>query len=62
MNVGGPAHHVSILSGRLDPARYETLLVAGGVGPGEALAAFDERYLARARCACAGSSPELDAR
>jgi glycosyltransferase involved in cell wall biosynthesis len=36
MNVGGPAHHVSILSGRLDPARYETLLVCGRVGPGEA--------------------------
>src|SRR4051812_4310910 len=38
MNVGGPAHHVAILSGRLDPARYETLLVAGQVGPGEATA------------------------
>lgn len=36
MNVGGPAHHVSILSGRLDPERYETLLVHGDIGPGEA--------------------------
>jgi glycosyltransferase involved in cell wall biosynthesis len=35
MNVGGPAYHVSLLSGALDPERYETLLVAGGVGPGE---------------------------
>jgi len=35
MNLGGPAHHVSLLSGRLDPCRYDTLLVAGRVGPGE---------------------------
>jgi glycosyltransferase involved in cell wall biosynthesis len=33
--MGGPAYHVSLLSGRLDPARYETLLVTGKVGPGE---------------------------
>ncbi len=39
MNMGGPAHHVSILSGRLRPLGFETLLVAGGVGPGEASAA-----------------------
>src|SRR4051794_18652519 len=36
MNVGGPAHHVSLLSGRLDPSRYETLLAHGAVGRGEA--------------------------
>jgi glycosyltransferase involved in cell wall biosynthesis len=35
MNLGGPAHHVSLLSGRLDPVRYETLLVTGDVGRGE---------------------------
>lgn len=35
MNVGGPAHHVSILGGHLDPARFESLLVTGSVGPGE---------------------------
>ncbi len=35
LNVGGPAHHVSILAGRLDPARYETFLLAGRLGPGE---------------------------
>ncbi len=35
LNVGGPAHHVSILSGRLDPTRYETLLFAGRLGSGE---------------------------
>ena len=35
LNVGGPAQHVSILSGRLDPERYDTLLVAGRLGAGE---------------------------
>ena len=38
MNVGGPAHHVSILGGRLDRRGYETLLIAGRVGAGEASA------------------------
>jgi glycosyltransferase involved in cell wall biosynthesis len=36
MNVGGPAHHVSLLSGRLDPERYETLLVHGRTAASEA--------------------------
>ena len=36
MNVGGPAYHVSLLSGRLDRDRYETLLAHGHIGPGEA--------------------------
>jgi UDP-N-acetylmuramyl pentapeptide phosphotransferase/UDP-N-acetylglucosamine-1-phosphate transferase/glycosyltransferase involved in cell wall biosynthesis len=35
MNVGGPAYHVSLLSGRLDPTRYDTLLVSGKVGRSE---------------------------
>jgi glycosyltransferase involved in cell wall biosynthesis len=35
LNIGGPAHHVSILSGRMDPGRYDTLLLAGALGPGE---------------------------
>ena len=26
MNVGGPAYHVSLLSGRMDQARFPTLL------------------------------------
>lgn len=34
--MGGPAYHVSLLSSGLDPARYETLLVTGKVGRGEA--------------------------
>ncbi len=36
MNMGGPAHHVAILTKRLDPARFETLLVRGAVSRGEA--------------------------
>lgn len=48
MNVGGPAHHVSVLSGLLDPSRYETVLVAGQLGRGEASAdALAARYGAR---------------
>jgi len=50
LNIGGPAHHVSILSGRLDPERFETLLVAGEVGRGEG--SFDDlaaRHGARVR-------------
>jgi glycosyltransferase involved in cell wall biosynthesis len=35
MNLGGPAHHVALLSSQLDPDRYETLLVTGAVGQGE---------------------------
>jgi len=34
--MGGPAYHVSLLSGLLDPAAYQTLLVSGHVGKGEA--------------------------
>jgi glycosyltransferase involved in cell wall biosynthesis len=36
MNIGGPAYHVSLLSGRMDPERYSTLLVHGELGAGEA--------------------------
>jgi glycosyltransferase involved in cell wall biosynthesis len=44
LNAGGPAHHVGLLSSRLGDG-YETLLIHGRVGPGEApLAAFDTRY------------------
>jgi glycosyltransferase involved in cell wall biosynthesis len=35
MNIGGPAHHVSMLSGRLDPDRFRTLLVHGRIAAGE---------------------------
>jgi glycosyltransferase involved in cell wall biosynthesis len=40
MNIGGPPYHVSMLSGRLDRARFETLLAYGRVGPGEASSEF----------------------
>ena len=36
LNIGGPAYHVSLLSGRMDRGRYSTLLVHGELGPGEA--------------------------
>jgi glycosyltransferase involved in cell wall biosynthesis len=35
MNVGGPAQHVSLLSGGLDRRGFATLLVSGALGPGE---------------------------
>ena len=48
--MGGPAHHVSLLSGRLDPDRYDTLLLHGAVGAGEAsLAEVARRYGATTR-------------
>jgi glycosyltransferase involved in cell wall biosynthesis len=35
LNVGGPAIHAALLSSRLDPERFETLLVAGSESPSE---------------------------
>jgi glycosyltransferase involved in cell wall biosynthesis len=35
LNVGGPAIHATLLSERLDPARYQTTLVAGTEDPSE---------------------------
>jgi glycosyltransferase involved in cell wall biosynthesis len=35
LNIGGPAYHVSMLSGRLDRQRFATLLVYGSLGEGE---------------------------
>lgn len=35
MNLGGPAHHVSILGGGLPADRYESLLLTGSVKTGE---------------------------
>src|SRR5919199_5039264 len=58
--MGGPAHHVSLLSGLLDQDRYDTLLLHGAVGRGEA--SLDE--LARERHArvevVPGLGPELN--
>jgi glycosyltransferase involved in cell wall biosynthesis len=48
MNLGGPAYHVSLLSGRMAPERFETLLVSGRVPPGEESSTdLAERYGAR---------------
>ncbi len=35
LNVGGPTHHVTMLSGRLDRKRFQTLLVTGRPSPEE---------------------------
>jgi glycosyltransferase involved in cell wall biosynthesis len=35
LNVGGPALHATLLTERLDPERYDSLLVAGAEGPAE---------------------------
>ena len=60
MNVGGPAYHVALLSGGLDPSRYETLLVTGRPGPDEG--SFEElAYQHGARLASVPSlSPAID--
>ena len=48
MNMGGPAYHVSLLSGRMDQRRFPTLLVSGRVPPGEGSSDhLAERYGAR---------------
>lgn len=59
LNMGGPAHHVGFLSGLLDPARYETILLHGEVGEGEAaLSSTADRFGVR-REAVPGLRPEL---
>jgi glycosyltransferase involved in cell wall biosynthesis len=35
MNIGGPAHHVSMLTGRLDPGRFQTRLAYGKIAASE---------------------------
>lgn len=49
MNLGGPAHHVALLSRGLQSREYETLLVTGRVGAGEEehtdLGGIEVRYL-----------------
>lgn len=62
MNIGGPAYHVSLLSGRLDPERYETLLLTGVLGSGEgSFEELAERYGASKRTV-PGLRPELSPR
>jgi glycosyltransferase involved in cell wall biosynthesis len=60
MNIGGPAYHVSVLSGGLDRDRYETLLLTGTLGTNEG--SFEElarRYGATRRIV-PGLRPEVD--
>jgi glycosyltransferase involved in cell wall biosynthesis len=62
MNIGGPAYHVSLLSGRLDRERYETLLLTGALGSGEgSFEDLAQRYGATKRTV-PGLRPELGLR
>jgi glycosyltransferase involved in cell wall biosynthesis len=45
LNIGGPAIHVTLLTERLAPPDFESMLVCGHIGPGEG----DMAYLAEAR-------------
>lgn len=59
MNIGGPAHHVSMLSGRLEPERFRTLLAYGRIAASEG--SF-EHLAEREGCAVevvAGLGPEI---
>jgi glycosyltransferase involved in cell wall biosynthesis len=59
MNIGGPAHHVSMLSGRLDPRHFRTRLVYGKIAANEG--SF-EHLAEREGCAVevvAGLGPEI---
>jgi glycosyltransferase involved in cell wall biosynthesis len=48
LNVGGPAHHVCLLTGRMDPERFDSVLVFGSLGSGEAsFEPLAKRYGAR---------------
>lgn len=60
LNMGGPAHHVALLSGLLDPSRYETLLATGQVGPGEATLAEVAERLGTRPHVLRSLGPELD--
>jgi glycosyltransferase involved in cell wall biosynthesis len=57
--MGGPAHHVSLLSGLLDRERYETLLLHGAIGGGEASLASVAEERGVQREVVPGLRPEL---
>jgi glycosyltransferase involved in cell wall biosynthesis len=59
LNMGGPAHHVGLLSGLLDPERYETVLLHGEVGAGEAALSITADRLGVDRGTVPGLRPEL---
>jgi glycosyltransferase involved in cell wall biosynthesis len=59
LNMGGPAHHVGLVSGLLDQERYETVLVHGEVGAGEASLSSTADRLGVHRETVPGLRPEL---
>ena len=59
LNMGGPAHHVSLLGSMLDRERYETLLLHGEVGAGEASLADSIRARGVPLAKVPGLRPEL---
>jgi glycosyltransferase involved in cell wall biosynthesis len=59
LNMGGPAHHVGLLGSMLDRERYETLLLHGEVGAGEASLENSVRSRGVALAKTPGLGPEL---
>jgi glycosyltransferase involved in cell wall biosynthesis len=59
LNMGGPAHHVGLLGSRLDPERYETLLLHGELGAGEDSLEDSVRARGAAMAQIPGLRPEL---
>ncbi len=59
LNMGGPAHHVGLLGSRLDPERYETLLLHGELGAGEDSLEDSVRARGAAMARIPGLRPEL---
>lgn len=59
LNMGGPAHHVGFLSGLLDRRGYETILLHGEVGAGEATLSSTADRMGAHRATVPGLRPEL---
>ena len=59
LNMGGPAHHVGLLGSRLDPERFETLLLHGDLGAGEDSLEDCVRARGAAMARIPGLRPEL---
>jgi glycosyltransferase involved in cell wall biosynthesis len=59
LNMGGPAHHVGLLGSRLDPERYQTLLLHGDLGAGEDSLEDSVRARGAAMARIPGLRPEL---
>jgi glycosyltransferase involved in cell wall biosynthesis len=61
LNMGGPAHHVGLLGSMLDSERYETLLLHGDVGMGEASLEDSVRARGASLAQVPGLRPEVRA-